>query len=155
MVDRLKSLGSPEIELERDVYLPGERVKVVLSRESDLYVDGERIGHGREFSLNLPEGVHTLRAGRKEKKVYVLRPRKAVIKLYEDYFLPFAFSKGVRVMDSTPEEIKSSLVSKGLREGPLSDITRIFELAKYGDVELSGDEFEVFVEALRSVEVVK
>ncbi|ASJ02197.1 hypothetical protein A3L09_02400 [Thermococcus profundus] len=154
-LDRLKSLGSPEIELEREVYLPGEKVKVVLSRESDLYVDGKHVGHGRVFSLSLPEGVHTLKAGRRERIVYVLRPKKAVIKLYEDYFLPFAASRGVRVADSTPEEIKAALLSKGLQEGPLSHITRIFELARYGDVELSREEFEEFVEALRSLEVVK
>lgn len=154
-LDRLKTLGSPDIELERDVYLPGEPVRVILSREADLYVDGKFVGHGKAFSLKLPEGIHILRAGRREREVYVLRPKNAVMKLYEDYFLPFASSKGVRVEDATPKEIKAALLSLDVPEGPLTEVTRIFEFAKYGDVEISREDFEGFVESLRAMGVVK
>ncbi|WP_084213844.1 transglutaminase domain-containing protein [Thermococcus guaymasensis] len=154
-VSKIKSLGSPEISVDRHVYIPNEVIPVRLSRESALYVDDKLVGTGKIFKLRLGEGVHVLRAGRREVTIYVLQPKKAIIKLYEDEFLPFASSQGVRVTDSTPKEIMRELIGRGLPENELRTVTRLFEFARYGDVDLSPEDFKGFLEALKNLGVVE
>ncbi|NJE04486.1 DUF4129 domain-containing protein [Thermococcus sp. MV11] len=157
LVPQLKlSVGRVEfLKPSRRVFLPGEAVKVSLSDEAELFLDGESLGFGREFTLELGEGRHVLSAGGQEIELYVLPPREAVIKAYELHFLPFASSNGVPERPMTPIEIEHLLEERGLDGKPLRGITRVFVRARYSEHPVGKDDFIALLEELRELGVVE
>jgi len=142
------------VEPSRRVFLPGETIKVSLSTEAELSLDGEPIGFGKEFGLRLEEGRHVLSAGKGEIELYVLPPREAVIKAYELHFLPFASSNGVPERPMTPLEIERLLVGKGFDEEALRVITWALILAKYSEHRVGESDFLTFLGGLRDLGVI-
>ncbi|WP_258083891.1 carboxypeptidase-like regulatory domain-containing protein [Thermococcus thermotolerans] len=142
------------IEPSRRVFLPGEIVRVVLSTEAELSLDGRSIGFGKEFRLELEEGRHVLSAGKEEVEVYVLPPRDAVIKAYELHFLPFASSNGVPERPMTPLEIEHLLARKGFDRNILHGVTLVLIRAKYSEHRVGKDDFFALLEGLGGLGVI-
>lgn len=142
------------LEPSRRVFLPDETVRVALSSEGELFLDGEYLGAGKEFTLRPGEGRHVLSAGKGELELYVLPPREAIIKAYELHFLPFVYSSGVSGRNVTPIEIERLLVRRGFDENSLRSVTRPFILAKYSEHTVGEKEFFDLIKGLRGLGVV-
>jgi len=141
------------IEPKRRVFLPGERVRVSLSEEAPLEVDGNVLGEGREFDIILSPGKHSLRTSGDEMEIHVLPARDAVLALYELHFLPFARSSGIFERPLTPYEIGNRLASKGLDRKSLSTIADIFARAKYSNLPVGEDDFWLLLRAMERLGV--
>lgn len=151
---RLSGGGVEFVEPSRRVFLPGEAIKVSLSAEAELFLDGKSVGSGREFRLELKEGHHVLSVGKDEIELYVLPPREAVIKAYELHFLPFASSNGVPERPMTPLEIERLLGDRGFEEKSLRVITWALIRAKYSGHRVEEREFFSLIEGLRDLGVI-
>lgn len=146
--------GRRGIPIGRRVFLTGEEVKIRFTEPTALYLDGEPIGTSDSFTLRPSPGEHELSTESGDKvKIHVLPPREAVIKAYELCLLPFALRMGVRVKDATPEEILRGLERVTGRRETLKKITRMFEAAKYGRKEFSGEDFRTFLSLLEELGV--
>ncbi|NJE77358.1 hypothetical protein [Thermococcus sp. ES12] len=143
------------VEPLRRVFLPGEMVRVVLSEEGELFLDGLPVGRGRQFEFVLGAGRHKLSTGDSEIEVHVLPPKDAVIKAYELHFLPFAVFNGVPERPMTPYEIERLLRRKGLDGRYLRALTEIFVKARYSEHMVGEKHFHEFVEGLVKLGVLK
>ncbi len=141
------------LNLGRTVYTPEEEIALKFKKPVALFVDGALLGRGKEFHLKLPPGDHELRVGSRRATVHVLPPKEAVIRLYEESFLPMARELGVRTGEATPGEIATALRGK-LPGAALQEVAILFEKAKYGMVELSDGDFKEFLSALSRLGVI-
>ncbi|WP_048149615.1 transglutaminase domain-containing protein [Palaeococcus ferrophilus] len=138
---------------EPPVYGVGDGIKVSLEEEAELYVDGELIGRGREFTLSLIKGTHVVEAvGRKRGKarVHVVDYREEVIRLYGK-LLKKAEEMGINTEDRTPEEVRRFFEEKGYDPGALKELTWLFEVARYSIYPFGWEDFLRFYRALSEV----
>lgn len=138
---------------EPPVYGVGDGIKVSLEEEAELYVDGEPIGRGREFTLSLTKGTHVVEAvGRKrgKAKVRVVDYREEVIRLYGK-LLKKAQEMGINTEDRTPEEVRRFFEGRGYNLGALEELTWLFEVARYSIYPLGWEDFLRFYRALSEV----
>ncbi|WP_297536344.1 DUF4129 domain-containing protein [Thermococcus sp.] len=141
------------LEPARRVFLPGERVRFLLSDEVEAFLDGNPLGFGREFQIEVTPGRHVLSAGGAEFEFLCLPPREAVIEAYSRHFLPFALSKGVPVENLTPYELEHLLTRRSLDRTLLRKVTEAFVLAEYGGRPFGERDFMEFVEAMERLGV--
>ncbi len=137
------------------VYREGEGIGVSVECDgiAELIVDGKPVGRGREFTLVLPAGEHSVeaRCGEKVERTslrVVKEYDEAVVDYYERCFLPWARKMGLEVDGMTPREIAAELTGMMYPWEPLDALTEIFERAKYSTVALSRREFLRFYRSL-------
>ncbi|AEK73554.1 hypothetical protein GQS_08300 [Thermococcus sp. 4557] len=137
------------------VFREGETVELSIECEgkAELYVDGKLVGRGRDFTLTMKGGEHTIeaRCGELIERATVrIVPRydDAVVDYYERCFLPWARGAGLNVEGMTPREIAAALTDMMYPWEPLDTLTEVFERAKYSTVEVSRGEFIRFYRSL-------
>ncbi|NJE04985.1 DUF4129 domain-containing protein [Thermococcus sp. M36] len=141
------------VEPLRRVFLPGEKIKVVLSGEAPLLIDGELLGEGRVFEIAPAPGHHVLSSTGDEIEIHVLPPREAILALYELHFLPLVRSHGVFDGPLTPYEILRSLSARGLDQKALSTIARVFVRAKYSGLPVDEGDFQLLLRTMEELGV--
>lgn len=132
----------------------GEAVEFETNCEAEVYVNGNPLGRGKRFRIQLEAGEHGIEAvcgrntGRARVRV-VARYNHGVAELYEGCFLRWVESTGVRTTEKTPREIFLALKHSLHGEDSLKLLTDIFERARYGRERITRREFVEFYRILR------